>query len=130
MKTSVYLIQLYQGAKKRKTGNILILRRRSLGLMKSFAFAFKLTSSGGGFRPLWETFPDSSVTPQNVKMKFSKFNLTSLGVILHMATIFIIFIIFFIMATFGYECIAEWKSEETCIGLILLKFATGDIFGF
>ena len=37
------------------------------------------------------------------------------------------------MATFCYECVAEWKSEETCIfadiGLILLKFGTGYIFG-
>ena len=42
----------------------------------------------GGFHP-WETFLNNSITPQDIKMKFFKFNLILMGAILHMVTILI-----------------------------------------
>ena len=48
-------------------------------------------SPGGGAdstRP-WETFLNNSKTAQDIKMKFSKFNPTLMGVILHIMTILI-----------------------------------------
>ena len=48
-------------------------------------------SPGGGADsdPPWETFLNNSKTAQDIKMKFFKFNLTLMGVILHMMTILI-----------------------------------------
>ena len=48
--------------------------------------------SPGGRRHIqlpWETFFNNSVTPQDIKMKFFKFNPTPMGAILHMVTILI-----------------------------------------
>ena len=46
---------------------------------------------GGKFRPPWETFFNNSKTAQDIKMKFFKFNLAHIGVILHTMTILINF---------------------------------------
>ena len=45
---------------------------------------------GGGTAPL-KTFHNNSITVQDIKMKFFKFNLTFMGVILHIMTILINF---------------------------------------
>ena len=57
-------------------------------------FYFYLTLShlgggGGGFRPPWETFLNNFKTALDNKMKFFKFNLTLMGVILHIMTVLI-----------------------------------------
>ena len=44
---------------------------------------------GGGIAPPQETFLYNSKTAQNIKMKYFKFNLTPMGIILHMMTILI-----------------------------------------
>ena len=44
---------------------------------------------GGADSAPWETFLNNSVTTQDIEMKFFKFNLTPMGVILHMVTILI-----------------------------------------
>ena len=49
----------------------------------------RLTWGGGGFHPPWETFLNNSKTAQHIKMKFSKFNPTLMGVILHITAILI-----------------------------------------
>ena len=44
---------------------------------------------GGGVDSPWETFLNNSKTAQDIKMKFFKFNLTLMGVILNIMTILI-----------------------------------------
>ena len=44
---------------------------------------------GGADSPIWETFLNNSKTTQDIKMKFSKFNPTLMGVIFHIMTILI-----------------------------------------
>ena len=48
-----------------------------------------LTRGRGRIQPLWETFLNNSKAAQDIKIKFFKFNLTLMGVILHIMTILI-----------------------------------------
>ena len=51
--------------------------------------------------------------PQDIKMKIFNFNVTPLGLILHIVTNLIV--LRCCMAIVSYESVAEWKNEETCI---------------
>ena len=94
----------------------------------------KLTLShlvGGDSAPQWEKFLNNSKTAQDIKMKFFKFNLTLMGVILHMMTILIN-----LRCSHGnillWMChgIEKWRNLHIwqSIGLILLKFGVGGYF--
>ena len=48
-----------------------------------------LSHLGGRIPPPWETFLNNSKTAKDIKMKFFEFNLTLMGVILHIMTILI-----------------------------------------
>ena len=90
-------------------------------------------SPGGGFRSPGETLINNSKTAKDTKMKFFKFNLTLIGVILYIMTI--LFNLRCFMATICYECVVEQKSEETCIFARILacscsNWVQGGIFGF
>ena len=78
-----------------------------------FVFLNPISPGGGADSSPWETFLNNSKTAQDIKMKFFKFNLTLMGVILHIMTILIN--LRCCLATFCYECVAGQKSEETCI---------------
>ena len=99
-----------------------------------YVFGRSLTLShlggGGGFNP-WETFFNNSKTAQDIKMKFVKFNLTLMGVILHKMTILINLRCchgnFLLWMCRGRE---KWRNLHICqdIGLILLKFGVEGYF--
>ena len=61
----------------------------------------------------WDTSLNHSKMAQDMKMEFFKFNLTLMGVILHMMQFSLISGV--AMATFSYKCVARQRSEETCI---------------
>ena len=92
-----------------------------------------LTWGGGRIPPPWETFLNNSKTAQDIKMNFFEFNLTLMGVILHIMTILIN-----LRSCHGnlllWMCRGreKWRKLHICqdIGLILLKFGVGGIFGF
>ena len=56
--------------------------------MKSTPFN-PISPGGEEIPPPWETFINNSKTAQDIKMKFFKFNLTLMRVILHIKTILI-----------------------------------------
>ena len=77
---------------------------------------------GGADSAPWKTFLSNSKTAQDIKMKFSKFNPTLMGVILHIMTILIN-----LRCCHGNLLFCYIFQD---IGLILLKFGAGGIFGF
>ena len=86
---------------------------------------------GGGFCPPWKTFLNNSETAQDIKMKFFKFNLTLMGVILHMMTILINLRCCHGNLLLWMCCgIETWRNLHIWqnIGLILLKFGVGGYF--
>ena len=117
MAYSICLIKLYQTTMRKKS---------------RFFFLTTLTLShlGGGFPPQ-ETFLNNSKMAQDIKMKFFKFNLTLMGVMLQIIT-FLICLRCCHSNLLLCMCrgIKKGRKLHICqdIGLILLKFGAGGYF--
>ena len=112
----------------------MISSSRSAWSFSYFCKLFQLTLShlgGADSVPPWETFLNNSKTAQDIEMKIFKFNLTPMGVILHMMTILIN-----LRCCHGnlllWMCrgIEKWRNLYISqdIGLILFKFGAEGYF--
>ena len=94
-------------------------------------FLNPISPEGGGFRPPQETFLNNSKTAKDIKLKFFKFNLTLMGVMLHIV-IFLICLRCCHSNLLLCMCrgIKKGRKLHICqdIGLILLKFGAGGYF--
>ena len=89
--SSSFSVDINTPSKSLKGVLLIFTEEVPLNLIKILKNSLTLSHLGGGAdsAPPWETFLNNSKTAKDIKTKFSKFNSTLMGVILHIMTILI-----------------------------------------
>ena len=120
--------------------NVVFSSKRSIVIklpVKHHLTPSHLGGGGGSADSPWDTFLNNSLTAQDIKMKFFRFNLTPMGVNLHLMTILInlrcchgnllLWMCRGIEKWRNFYICQDWRNFYICqdVGFILLKIGAG-----